>query len=109
MPTECVDQIWNTTNEVFNVTELIWNQCLPVVTIGGPGGGLKRWFKYKHLKPEQKKQIVRVVLYLQGSEYIDEHVIENYKVKIGDLKMLRKKYLKYKKNLAVKVEDIVIK
>lgn len=102
------DCLWDTFTEEWNITEQIWNLCHIIKKLrkkGRSSGGLIK--EFGKLKQEEKKKLIKVILFYKNVKHIDQHVVENYKVAVEDLKMIIKEFNKIEKKVII--ENLVLK
>ena len=72
-----------------------WNDVALVEEIleTGAGGPLEETMPWTKLKDDKKKRLVKLICKVQGKTIKEEKEIQNYKIKVSDIKLLAEKVL----------------
>ena len=83
---------WNEANFKWNDNPHTWDEVQLVIEAikGGVSEDLMPWTKFDD---EKKKRLVKLICKVQGKIIKEEKEIQNYKIKISDIKLLAKKVL----------------
>ena len=86
---------WNEANFKWNNNPHTWDEVLLVIEVVkalGGGGVIEEdmpWMKNQ----DTKKRLVKLICKVQGKTIREEKKIQNYKIKISDIKLLAEKVL----------------
>ena len=87
---------WNNADFTWNNNPHTWNEVLLVIeAIGNSARPLEEEMPWMKLTPEddRKKRLIKLICKVKGQTIIKEKQIQNYKVKISDIKLLAEKVL----------------
>lgn len=82
-----------------------------VVEIIGGGGRApeEAWDAYKHLKEKKKKKVIKVIMWLKGEKFEEEHAIEDYEVTVDDINLILEEHKKrVKQKIEIQVSNISV-
>ena len=86
---------WNTANFLWNNNPHTWDEVLLVIEVVeslGGGGVIEDdmpWMKNQ----DKKKRLVKLICKVQGKTITKEKEIQDYKIKVSDIKLLAEKVL----------------
>ena len=84
---------WDNANFLWNDNPHTWDEVLLVLeALGPPGEGIEEapWTQFDK---EKKKRLIKLICKVQGKTIREEKEIQDYKIKISDIKLLAKKVL----------------
>ena len=87
---------WNNADFTWNNNPHTWNEVLLVIeAIGNSARPLEEEMPWMKWTPEddRKKRLIKLICKVKGQTIIKEKQIQNYKVKISDIKLLAEKVL----------------
>ena len=84
---------WNTANFKWNDNPHTWDEVLLVIEAVGGGGVMAEDMPWTQFKDEKKKRLIKLICKVQGKTIKEEKEIQNYKIKISDIKLLAKEVL----------------
>ena len=87
---------WNNADFTWNNNPHTWNEVLLVIeAIGNSARPLEEEMPWMIWTPEddRKKRLIKLICKVKGQTIIKEKQIQNYKIKISDIKLLAEKVL----------------
>ena len=84
---------WDNANFTWDNNPHTWDEVLLVLeALGPPGEGIEEapWTQFDK---EKKKRLIKLICKVQGKTIKEEKEINNYKIKVSDIKMLAKEVL----------------
>ena len=84
---------WNTANFKWNDNPHTWDEVLLVIEAVGGGGVMAEDMPWTQFKDEKKKRLIKLICKVQGKTIKEEKEIQDYKIKISDIKLLAKEVL----------------
>ena len=84
---------WNEANFKWNDNPHTWDEVLLVIEALGGGGVMAEDMPWTQFKDEKKKRLIKLICKVQGKTIREEKEIQDYKIKISDIKLLAKKVL----------------
>ena len=83
---------WNEANFKWNDNPHTWDEVQLVIEAikGGVSEDLMPWTKFDD---EKKKRLIKLICKVQGKTIKEEKEIQNYKIKVSDIKLLAEKVL----------------
>lgn len=96
-----LDELWDQTSEYWIIEQIIGPS--------GAGGGPDEWFgNYKKLSKDEKRKVIKLILYRNGVKFEQqkEVMVDKYKVTVNDIKGLVEEHLESKKKIQIKIDDI---
>ena len=90
---------WNEADFMWNDNPYKWNEVLLVIeAVGGAGEDSIRieedmpWMKWTS-EDDKKKRLIKLICKIKGETITEEKQIQNYKIKISDIKLLAEEVL----------------
>ena len=84
---------WNEANFNWDNNPHTWDEVLLVIEAVGGGGGIIEDDMPWTRDEEKKKRLVKLICKVQGKTIKEEKEIQDYKIKISDIKLLAEKVL----------------
>jgi hypothetical protein len=84
---------WNKANFNWDNNPHTWDEVLLVIEAVGGGGVMAEDMPWTQFKDEKKKRLIKLICKVQGKTIREEKEIQDYKIKISDIKLLAKKVL----------------
>ena len=84
---------WNEANFKWNDNPHTWDEVLLVIEALGGGGVMAEDMPWTKFEDEKKKRLVKLICKVQGKTIKEEKEIQDYKIKISDIKLLAEKVL----------------
>ena len=84
---------WNTADFKWNDNPHTWDEVLLVIEAVGGGGVMAEDMPWTQFKDEKKKRLIKLICKVQGKTIKEEKEIQDYKIKISDIKLLAKEVL----------------
>ena len=84
---------WDNANFKWNDNPHTWDEVLLVIEAVGGGGVMAEDMPWTQFKDEKKKRLIKLICKVQGKTIREEKEIQDYKIKISDIKLLAKKVL----------------
>ena len=84
---------WNEANFNWDNNPHIWDEVLLVIEAVGGGGVMAEDMPWTQFKDEKKKRLIKLICKVQGKTIKEEKEIQNYKIKVSDIKLLAEKVL----------------
>ena len=84
---------WNTANFKWNDNPHTWDEVLLVIEAVGGGGVMAEDMPWTQFKDEKKKRLIKLICKVQGKTIKEEKEIQDYKIKVSDIKILAEKVL----------------
>ena len=84
---------WDNANFKWNDNPHTWDEVLLVIEAVGGGGVMAEDMPWTQFKDEKKKRLIKLICKVQGKTIREEKKIQNYKIKISDIKLLAEKVL----------------
>jgi len=84
---------WNGANFNWNNNPHTWDEVLLVIEAVGGGGVMAEDMPWTQFKDEKKKRLIKLICKVQGKTIREEKEIQDYKIKISDIKLLAEKVL----------------
>ena len=84
---------WNEANFNWNNNPHTWDEVQLVIEAVGGGGVMAEDMPWTQFKDEKKKRLIKLICKVQGKTIREEKEIQDYKIKISDIKLLAKKVL----------------
>ena len=84
---------WDNANFLWNDNPHTWDEVLLVLeALGPPGEGIEEapWTQFDK---EKKKRLIKLICKVQGKTFKEEKEIQDYKIKVSDIKILAEKVL----------------
>ena len=84
---------WDNANFLWNDNPHTWDEVLLVLeALGPPGEGIEEapWTQFDK---EKKKRLIKLICKVQGKTIKEEKEIQDYKIKVSDIKLLAEKVL----------------
>ena len=80
---------WNNANFKWNNNSYTWNEVI-LITQASDGITDKPWQQWGD---EKKKKLIKLICKVKGQTYKDSKYINNYKIKVSDVKLAAEKVL----------------
>ena len=93
---------WKEANFKWNSNPHTWDEVLLVIEAIGGGGEMADDMPWAQFDDEKKKRLVKLICKVQGKTIKEEKEIQDYKIKISDIKILAEKVL----NIEVLTENV---
>ena len=84
---------WNEANFKWNNNPHTWDEVLLVIEAVGGGGVMAEDMPWTQFKDEKKKRLIKLICKVQGKTIREEKEIQDYKIKVSDIKLLAKEVL----------------
>ena len=84
---------WNGANFNWDNNPHTWDEVLLVIEALGGGGVMAEDMPWTQFKDEKKKRLIKLICKVQGKTIKEEKEIQNYKIKVSDIKLLAEKVL----------------
>ena len=84
---------WNEANFKWNNNPHTWDEVLLVIEAVGGGGVMAEDMPWPQFKDEKKKRLIKLICKVQGKTFKEEKEIQDYKIKVSDIKILAEKVL----------------
>ena len=84
---------WNEANFNWDNNPHTWDEVLLVIEAVGGGGVMAEDMPWTQFKDEKKKSLIKLICKVQGKTIKEEKEIQDYKIKISDIKLLAEKVL----------------
>ena len=84
---------WNTADFKWNDNPHTWDEVLLVIEAVGGGGVMAEDMPWTQFKDEKKKRLIKLICKVQGKTIREEKEIQDYKIKVSDMKLLAKEVL----------------
>ena len=84
---------WDTANVIWSNNPHTWDEVLLVIEAVGGGGVMAEDMPWTQFKDEKKKRLIKLICKVQGKTIKEEKEIQDYKIKISDIKLLAKEVL----------------
>ena len=84
---------WDNANFVWNNNPHTWDEVLLVIEAVGGGGVMAEDMPWTQFKDEKKKRLIKLICKVQGKTIREEKEIQDYKIKVSDIKLLAKEVL----------------
>ena len=84
---------WNEANFKWNDNPHTWDEVLLVIEALGGGGVMAEDMPWTQFKDEKKKRLIKLICKVQGKTIREEKEIQDYKIKVSDIKLLAKEVL----------------
>ena len=87
---------WNEANFNWDNNPHTWDEVLLVIEVVkalGGGGVIEEDMPWTQFDDEKKKRLIKLICKVQGKTIREEKKIQNYKIKISDIKLLAEKVL----------------
>ena len=83
---------WDNANFTWNNNPHTWDEVLLVIEALGGGGDMDE-MPWTQFKDKKKKRLIKLICKVQGKTIKEEKEIQNYKIKVSDIKLLAKEVL----------------
>ena len=87
------DITWDNANFKWNDNPHTWDEVLLVIEAVGGGGVMAEDMPWTQFKDEKKKRLIKLICKVQGKTIREEKEIQDYKIKVSDIKLLAKEVL----------------
>ena len=84
---------WNEANFNWDNNPHTWDEVLLVIEALGGGGVMAEDMPWTQFKDEKKKRLIKLICKVQGKTIKEEKEIQDYKIKVSDVKLLAEKIL----------------
>jgi hypothetical protein len=84
---------WDNANFTWNNNPHTWDEVLLVIEAVGGGGVMAEDMPWTQFKDEKKKRLIKLICKVQGKTIREEKEIQDYKIKVSDIKLLAKEVL----------------
>ena len=84
---------WEAANFNWDNNPHTWDEVLLVIEAVGGGGVMAEDMPWTQFKDEKKKRLIKLICKVQGKTIKEEKEIQDYKIKISDIKLLAEKVL----------------
>ena len=85
---------WDKANFKWNDNPHTWDEVLLVIeALGGGAGVMAEDMPYTKFDDKKRKKLIKLICKVQGKTIKEEKEINNYKIKVSDIKMLAKEVL----------------
>ena len=84
---------WNEANFNWDNNPHTWDEVLLVIDAVGGGGVMAEDMPWTQFKDEKKKRLIKLICKVQGKTIKEEKEIQDYKIKVSDIKLLAEKVL----------------
>ena len=84
---------WDNANFTWNNNPHTWDEVLLVIEAVGGGGVMAEDMPWTQWEDDKKKRLIKLICKVQGKTIREEKKIQNYKIKISDIKLLAEKVL----------------
>ena len=84
---------WDNANFKWNDNPHTWDEVLLVIEAVGGGGVMAEDMPWTQFKDEKKKRLIKLICKVQGKTIREEKEIQDYKIKVSDIKLLAKEVL----------------
>ena len=84
---------WDNANFKWNDNPHTWDEVLLVIEAVGGGGVMAEDMPWTQFKDEKKKRLIKLICKVQGKTIKEEKEIQDYKIKVSDIKLLAKEVL----------------
>ena len=84
---------WDNANFKWNDNPHTWDEVLLVIEAVGGGGVMAEDMPWTQFKDEKKKRLIKLICKVQGKTIKEEKEIQDYKIKVSDIKLLAEKVL----------------
>ena len=84
---------WNEANFNWDNNPHTWDEVLLVIEAVGGGGVMAEDMPWTQFKDEKKKRLIKLICKVQGKTIKEEKEIQDYKIKVSDIKLLAEKVL----------------
>ena len=84
---------WDNANFTWNNNSHTWDEVLLVIEAVGGGGVMAEDMPWTQFKDEKKKRLIKLICKVQGKTIREEKEIQDYKIKVSDIKLLAKEVL----------------
>ena len=84
---------WDNANFKWNDNPHTWDEVLLVIEAVGGGGVMAEDMPWTQFKDEKKKRLIKLICKVHGKTIREEKEIQDYKIKISDIKLLAEKVL----------------
>ena len=79
---------WDNANFTWDNNPHTWDEVLLVIeAISGGGGNILEDMPWMKFEDEKKKRLVKLICKVQGKTIIKEKEIQDYKIKVSDIKL----------------------
>jgi len=84
---------WENANFSFNSNSFTWDEVELVREALGGGGVMAEDMPWTQFDTDKKKRLIKLICKVQGKTIKEEKEIQNYKIKVSDIKILAEKIL----------------
>ena len=84
---------WENANFSFSNNSFTWEEVVLVKEALGGGGVMAEDMPWTQFDTDKKKRLVKLICKVQGKTIKEEKEIQNYKIKVSDIKLLAEKVL----------------
>jgi len=84
---------WENANFTWNNNSFTWEEVVLVKEALGGGGVMAEDMPWTQFDTDKKKRLVKLICKVQGKTIKEEKEIQNYKIKVSDIKILAEKVL----------------
>jgi|TARA_R110000824_G_C15084296_1_gene664731 hypothetical protein len=84
---------WNNANFSWSNNSFTWEEVILVKEALGGGGVMAEDMPWTQFKDKKKKRLIKLICKVQGKTIKEEKEIQDYKIKISDIKLLAKEVL----------------
>ena len=84
---------WDNANFLWNNNPHTWDEVLLVIEALGGGGEMAEDMPWTKFDDKKRKKLIKLICKVQGKTIKEEKEINNYKIKVSDIKMLAKEVL----------------
>jgi len=84
---------WENANFSFNSNSFTWDEVELVKEALGGGGVMAEDMPWTQFDTDKKKRLIKLICKVQGKTIKEEKEIQNYKIKVSDIKILAEKIL----------------
>jgi len=84
---------WNNANFSWSNNSFTWEEVILVKEALGGGGVMVEDMPWTQFKDKKKKRLIKLICKVQGKTIKEEKEIQDYKIKISDIKLLAKEVL----------------
>jgi len=84
---------WGNANSSWSNNSFTWEEVVLVKEALGGGGVMAEDMPWTQFDTDKKKRLVKLICKVQGKTIREEKEIQNYKIKVSDIKLLAEKVL----------------
>jgi len=84
---------WGNANSSWSNNSFTWEEVVLVTEALGGGGVMAEDMPWTQFDTDKKKRLVKLICKVQGKTIREEKEIQNYKIKVSDIKILAEKVL----------------